>query len=263
MNTTTHQREMQAGHDRLSSGSLRSALNHFVSASHNSDSLAEHAEALQMAGVTFRKQCKLLRAAEYGRRALECAQDSGDANAISGAARDLAATLHAEGIYSSEGRAATLREALALYELSLEQDALLRQGSLSGSLLPDDQQNVTRGMKALLLFDMAHYRIWINDDGSEPGRLHWHEARAEQERAVNALHDAHFSLRLSDNRVWELNNLLKYMQVAPLIERIQLKRRANELTVLYPNREKEVWASLAGRRAVRLVLFMKVRRMRN
>lgn len=70
--------------------------------------------ALQMTGVVFREFGNITKAVEYGERALQEAKDSTSPSATSGAARDLAASLHIRGITSAKERAKTLRGVVGL-----------------------------------------------------------------------------------------------------------------------------------------------------
>jgi len=249
---------MQTGRERLSSGQLYASMNYFIPASKDAPSVADSAEAMRMIGVTFRKQGNLDMALEHGRNAMHEAIASQQPQPISGAARDLAATLHALGVFTAKDRAANLREALALYVYSLEQDRLARQKPFDDTAEPGAQYSVTLGMKALLLYDMAHYRIWINDDGSEPARLYRHEAHIEKRRAIGMLREAYRQLRGNNSLSWQLNNLLKFIQVAPRSEKRGLMDEARHLLVHYPHRANEVRIARLGRRAMRLALKLKV-----
>ncbi len=219
--------------------------------------------ALQMTGVVFRKVGNITKAVEYGERALQEAKDSTSPSATSGAARDLAASLHIRGMISAKERAKTLRDALALYDLSLEYDQIGRRPPFGENLEAGDDHYVTQGMRALLLYDMAHYRIWINDDSSEPARLNRHEALREKRDAVKLLIEADLRLMESDNQVWELNNLLKLIQVMPSSRRASLVFRAEELIVLYPSRNKELWVAMMGRPFMRLAVKVRTERERH
>lgn len=118
-------------------------------------------------------------------------------------------------------------------------------------------------MRALLLYDMAHYRIWINDDGSDPARLNRHEALREKRDAVKLLIEADLRLMESDNQVWELNNLLKLIEVMPFSRRASLVFRAEELIVHYPSRNKELWVAMMGRSFMLLAVKVRTERERH
>ena len=90
------------GHKNLDKSSLYAALSNFMNASDdNSVDATLRSYALQMTGVVFRKVGNITKAVEYGERALQEAKDSTSTSATSGAARDLAASLHIRGIISA------------------------------------------------------------------------------------------------------------------------------------------------------------------
>jgi len=256
---------MNRGHECLDAGSPYAALSNFMMAIDEKADAKEHTRAFQMTGVVFRKIGNLAKAVEYGERALKEAEDSPVPDTTSGAARDLAATLHILGIVREEGRDATLLSALHLYTLSLIYDETGRQKPFSDYEPPDhapagSQHYVTFGMRASLLYDIAHFRIRLNSDGSRGSTsLRRKEVRTAQDEALTQLEFADHFLQKFDNRVWELNNLLRLIQVSPVGEKASLIHRAENLITLYPARNKELWAAIGGRRLYRFGLKFRMR----
>ena len=258
MTETVYEKRIQRAHECLDASSYYAALSNFMSAIEEATSPLERTRALQMNGVVFRKLGNLAKALEYGERALAEAADTTVPAATSGAARDLAATLHIIGIVREDDRIDTFRRAFELFDMSFKYHKIGKQPPFADGAAGDDDYYVTCGMRALLAYDAAHFRVLYSETGitSLKSRREVHSA---QNDALTSLEMADHFLAKSDNRAWELNNLLKLIQISPVGERAQLINRAETLITLYPERNKELWAAISGRRMNRSLLKLKTR----
>ena len=258
MSETVYEKRIQRAHECLDASSYYAALSNFMSAVDEATSPLERTRALQMNGVVFRKIGNLAKALEYGERSLLEAADTTVPAATSGAARDLAATLHILGIVRQDDRIGTFQRAFELYDMSIKYDKIGQRPPFASGETNSDEYYVTCGMRALLAYDAAHFRILYSESGITT-LVSRREVRQAQDDALTSLELADHFLAKSDNRVWELNNLLKLIQIGTIGERAQLIHRAEALVALYPERNKELWAAICGRRMFRGLLKFKTR----
>lgn len=235
----------------------RGALHHFMSATQSADSLYDTVEASRLVGVTFRHQHRLNRAVKYGQQALTRAVESGQSELIARCAHDLAESFHHLALKDKELRARLLRKALGLYENSLTHESIATYST--SNAWHSNRYYATQGAQLLLLFDLFHYRIWLEDDGSGPSKLYPSEVRRNQAEVVQKLKVVDRQLAKRDDQELELDTLLRLIQVVPFIERAPLVHRAEALALIYPHRKNDVWLALCGRPVVRRVIAARAK----
>lgn len=225
---------------------------------------AEHAEALQMMGVSWRNDGRLEGALECGARAVMIAQQSNELGLLARAQCDLAITWHLRALFlhNTFDRDSELSEGDKQAPHAFRQaKALLRRSITNFQWVirvsePGDQRRalkadlaVARGALGLLTHDLGYRTSRITKWGYS-SRQNFRKRKYLRFHGIQLLERSYSVLSGLDNQAHTLNTLLRLMQCLPATERLAHLGEALKLADSLGRPHGDVFGALRGRRSV-------------